>query len=528
MTERVRIVAIYERVSSDEQRENETIRTQAEVIDRHLATQPDVVVFERYQDNGVSGTIPMAQRPAGGRLIRAAIERRFSELWITRPNRLGRNEIDLLQTFALFQSLGIKLVGVAEPIGDETIFGIQAVMSGSDRRRFLALSAEGMARAAREGRYCGGIVAIGYRVEGTKKDARLVVSDIIMWRDWTEADLVRQLYRWLLEGWSAPKIADKLNELAVPTVYQRDNREVRRGERKRRTDWIWRPGRILSIVKNPIYKGEYRYGRRSKKGREHIVAPVPAIVSVEVWEMAQQALANNRLIPKNSERRYLLRSVMFCDLCGLTYGATISHDEVWYRCGGQTRYRANSGQRCPSVYLRAKRLEPLIWADIERFLRNPGDLLDELREEQHDTSAAALREAQRQIAEHGLAGIPEQRRRILDLFKRGRISTDECDRQMDEIVAEEDAYRRQLVELTPDETAYEDAPDEDLLKALRRTLDDGLDEARRQEVVSILVRRMTVRTEVVDGRKRGTVVVEYRFPGVVDTDTGTDSAPRPA
>ena len=143
---------------------------------------------------------------------------------------------------------------------------------------------------------------------GTKKDAKLVVSELIIWRDWSESELVRQLYRWLLEGWSAPKIADKLNDLGVPTVYEKDGREVRRGERKRRTDCVWRPGRILSIVKNSIYKGECLYGRRSKKGREPILATVPAIVSVEVWEMAQQALANNRLIPKNTGGRYLLRS----------------------------------------------------------------------------------------------------------------------------------------------------------------------------------------------------------------------------
>jgi site-specific DNA recombinase len=527
MSERMRIVAIYERVSSDEQRENETIKTQIEVNDRYLATQTDAVVFARFQDNGVSGTVPMGLRAAGAKLLKAAMEQRFSELWVTRPNRLGRDEIDLLQTFALLQTLGITLVGTVEPIGDQFFFGINAVVSAADRRRFLALSGEGMARAAREGRYCGGIVPIGYRVEGTKKDARLVVSDIIMWRDWSESDLVRQLYRWFLEGWTAPKVAHKLNELGVPTAYQKDNREVRRGERKRRTDCIWRPGRILSIVKNPMYKGEYRYGRRSKKGREHIVASVPAIVSVEVWDMVQQALANNRIIPKNTERRYLLRSIMTCALCGLRYGAMWSHGELWYRCGGQTRYRASGRDRCPSKYIRARNFEPLVWADVERSLRDPSDLLDELRAESQDTAGAALREAEREIAEKGLASIPRQRNVILDAFRHEQINKAAFDEQMDAIASEEAGYKATLAELVEP-----DVPEEnvcvDLLAELLRRLDEGLDEATQQEIIALMVKGIRIETTYLDGKKFGVAKIEYRFPGVVDTGTGRGSGRRPA
>jgi site-specific DNA recombinase len=283
----------------------------------------------------------------------------------------------------------------------------------------------------------------------------------------------------------------------------------------------------LSIIKNPVYKGEYHYGRRSKTLPAPIVGAVPALVSAQAWQAAQDALARNRIIPKNSNRRYMLRSVMKCGLCGLTYTATWSHGELWYRCNGGLMYRGPHRERCASVYLRASRLEPLIWTDVERFLRDPGDLLDELREEQHDTSAAALREAERQIAGQGLAGIQAQRDRVLDFLRRGKMTPDECERQMDAIIAEEAVHHARLVELTPDDTQPDDEPDMDLLDALRHRI-VGADEALRQEVVSILVRQITIKTEFVDGRKRGTIVVEYRFPGVVDTGTGTGSARRPA
>ena len=55
----------------------------------------------------------------------------------------------------------------------------------------------------------------------------------------------------------------------------------------------------------------------------------------------------------------------------------------------------------------------------------------------------------------------------------------------------------------------------------KKSFRQALNEAMRQEIVSLLVRKIRINTETVDGRKRGTIVVEYRFPGVVDTDTGT-------
>ena len=150
MMDQTRLVATYERVSSEDQRERETIKTQTEMIDRYLGLHPNLQVYRRYLDDGISGTIPMGERPSGRLLIQDALARRFSQILVTRPDRLGRNEIDRLQVFALFESLGIQLVGVCEPVGDAFIHGIHAIVDGQRRRQFLAQSAEGMNRAARQ------------------------------------------------------------------------------------------------------------------------------------------------------------------------------------------------------------------------------------------------------------------------------------------------------------------------------------------------------------------------------------------
>ena len=108
------------------------------------------------------------------------------------------------------------------------------------------------------------------------------------------------------------------------------------GKRTKRTQGKWRAGRIRNLVVNPVYKGRYHYGRRANRKREIIVADVPPLVSVELWEAAQDALRANRLMTKNPGRVYLLRSLIRCSICGLTYQGTPGRDGIaWYRCGGQ-------------------------------------------------------------------------------------------------------------------------------------------------------------------------------------------------
>lgn len=529
MSEFLRTIAIYKRVSSDEQREKESIRTQADVIDRYLATHPDVEVYLEYSDDGVSGTIPIGQRPEGRRLIEDAMHGRFQEIWVTRPDRLGRDPKDMLHLWALMESLGILLVGIAEPIGDEFMFGIQAVVSGADRKRFLARSAEGMALAAKEGRYCGGIVPLGYKTVGERKkrNVYLVPSDIPIWGETTEAGLVQQIYHWLaIERWSCRKIAEHMNALSIPTVYTKDGRTVQEkdglgGRRERKTQNKWRPGRIRNLVVNPVYRGTYQYGRRSKRRREIIESDVEPLVSAEVWTAAQQTLVANRIMAKNTRRHYLLRSVVKCGLCGLNFCGSMNRGKVWYRCDGQLVERGTEG-KCNGKSFRGDVLEDVIWRDIERFLWDPGELLDELVSERHNTSAAAIAEAQRLSLASAIKGKDEEREIMLDALRHKDITRDDFARTAGKIEREKRELQDRLAELEP---AAEEPVALDLLTDLRERLAD-LDDQQRGEIVRLLV-RIKIKTEVIDdGSKNSTAIVEYRFPAVVDDHPGRGSAPR--
>lgn len=515
--------ALYVRVSSDEQKERASIQTQIQELERRLATEPDVVLIDSYVDDGVSGTIAMEDRPGGKRLMRDARRGRFDEIWVFKLDRVGRDDIDPLLVRRELARLGIKLFSLHDNIEGNLEYALRVAIAAEERRTLIQRTTAGMERAAREGRFCGGIVPLGYRVDGKQQTARLAISHEPIWREWSESDVARQIFRWSAsDGWSCRKVADQLNSLGVPTSYQKAGRCVR----KKRTRGQWTPGRIRQILMATVYKGIYQYGKRNK-GREPIVAPVPAIVNEALWDAAQETLHRHHKHPKGTRNLYVLRSVIKSGPCGVNYTGSVGRAVTWYKCNGKTAWRGKQkGKPCDCKALDGRVIEPLIQADLERWLLNPGDVVQELAAEQNANGATAIAEAERALVASSLQDVAEQRNRMLDIYRRGRISADEVDVQMDAIAVEQGALEKRLAELAPRDEPQQTVTDETLLTAIRERVRAGLSRAELQQIVALLVDSVTVHSSFdIDGKKRCRVVIRYRFPAVHPTGTGTGSSP---
>ena len=55
-------VAIYCRVSSDDQKERETIENQVEILESYVEIRENLKIIKKYLDDGISGTIPFEER----------------------------------------------------------------------------------------------------------------------------------------------------------------------------------------------------------------------------------------------------------------------------------------------------------------------------------------------------------------------------------------------------------------------------------------------------------------------------------
>src|SRR5262245_65403922 len=90
-----RQAAIYARVSSEEQRQNQTIEPQIEVAKRWVEFQKmlehPIDITDFYLDDGVSGTIALADRPAGKRLLEDAAHGKIGLGLVYKIDRIGRD-----------------------------------------------------------------------------------------------------------------------------------------------------------------------------------------------------------------------------------------------------------------------------------------------------------------------------------------------------------------------------------------------------------------------------------------------------
>ena len=129
--------------------------------------------------------------------------------------------------------------------------------------------------------------------------------------------------------------------------------------------------------------------------------------------------------------------------------------------------------------------------------------------------------------ENSMVELAQRRKKAIDLNTRNRIFDAELDELLTEITHEQDGVEKRLRELQQNLAESQEPLDPDLLQEVRRRLDDGLDDIQRQEVVRLLVKQITVHTEVGEEEKKVRVLIEYRFPAVVNTSTDRGSSPPP-
>ena len=224
-------------------------------------------------------------------------------------------------------------------------------------------------------------------------------------------------------------------------------------------------------------------------------------------------------MPRNSCHTYLLRSLIRCAVCGLSFCGTWARGPR-YRCNGSMAHRGPLQGKCIGASIKGEKLEAAVWSDVYRFLIDPDDLMDELLAESSDKGAQAVAQAERASLLANRSAAQDRRKRAIDLYTRGKLSDTEFDAIAAEVEQELQTLDERLADLEPDEAPLDDAVSEDVLAEIRERLADDLSDSERREIVQLLVRRITVHTTVPDrGRKQAQVVIDYRFPPVVQTRT---------
>ena len=120
---------------------------------------------------------------------------------------------------------------------------------------------------------------------------------------------------------------------------------------------------------------------------EWVGVPFPPVVDEETWELAQEAKKRRfTRSGRNTKLFYLLQHLVRCAECGFLMGCRANRRQTVKRDGKSYRYELdpphryyncygmlNEGAKCREhPYIRAERLEGLVWGEVKKVLENPG------------------------------------------------------------------------------------------------------------------------------------------------------------
>ena len=504
---------IYARVSTEEQAQRElSIPSQIDIC-RKFAVQNGYEVVDVFIDAGKSGTT--SERESFQELISQAKKKPppFNAILVYNYSRFSRNEMDSIVYEELLDRQNIKLISITQPLPEDN--AIRGLVRGIFRviDNWYALNASQEARRGqitliRQGYYCGGSVPYGYMLEVLNNGRKKLMPNP------ETAPIVQHIFEMVAARYSYNEIIAYLTQ---------ENIKPPRGR-------FWRKNTLSNIIHSPIYKGDFVYGRRSKKHKRRnskedwivIENTHEAIVSKDLWELAQRT----RKKPEHIQRsNALLSGLLFCSQCGskMWYKKKYDNGKQYgnYICANREESNACDMPAIASSIIESKVINKVI--DI--LLDNDIDKIIENIIAKQDEDNEIKKLIQDKI--HKLEQVRRTRKNllksleILDLKDEDFINLNVRLRQLNE---EEEELKRKIEEYQ-NELALMDIPDEEevrealvRLKTSANSLNLEDKEALR-DFLHIVISRVFVNTKTKEYK------IILKIPKIVEEGRGNAGSP---
>src|SRR5271155_4063292 len=242
----MKTAAIYARVSSDKQREENTIASQtAALVAFARAQQFEVPKEWVFEDDGYSGANLI--RPGLERVRDLAAEGLIQAVLIYAPDRLSRRYAHQILLVEELARAGVETLFVRTPRGstpeDELLVQFQGMIAEYERAQILERSRRGKRHRARAGEV--GVMSgapYGYRFIRKSDDAPAAYAIIE-----AEAQVVQRVYEmYTVDGLSIGEITRRINAEGIPT---------------RKRSARWERSTVWAVLRNSAYRGVACFGK---------------------------------------------------------------------------------------------------------------------------------------------------------------------------------------------------------------------------------------------------------------------------
>lgn len=491
-------VAIYTRVSTDDQVEGTSLEHQRARCEQYVADRDGFALAESYVDGGESGS--RASRPALDRMMAAVDAGAIDVVVVWKLDRLGRSVRHLENLLHELEDAGVAFVSVGDGLDYSTPAGramrqVQAVFAEMERSLILERTTAGLRSRATEGFWPGGPAPYGFRLDRDGGRTRLAIHE-------SEAEVLRRAAAMLIdEGLTSWTAAEALNKLGMTP---------RKGPR-------WVHNRLRRVMQSSTLNGEWTYGR----GDSAIRVEIPRILEPDRYAALQDVLtATSITTPRKKGRYYLLSKGRLLGRCGGSYGGVwrVERESRVYRC---VNSRPEADPRCLDHNINADMAEEIVWGEVVALLSDPKRLV-RLADEYARLQAAQVehRGDDLETVQAKLADVKRARTRALVDGSKAGLPPELLKSADDDLAAQERQLLDSLARLQ-EQTGSDDAPahGREVMQLARAGRDrlDALAPQERREVLDLL----DVRATVTGWTKCGTCLGKGRVRG----GTGGNACP---
>lgn len=499
---RRKLIAIYCRVSTEEQSENGYSIDEQERLLEEWCKKMGYVIYKCYSDRGISGK-NIKDRPALKELLSDAKAGKFDMVISWKINRVSRKLEDVLKIVNLLEKNNITFKSYSEPFETDTPAGrmqfqMMALIGEFERGTIAQNVKMGMIAKAKSGNWCGGRV-LGYDLvpnnspeEEKKGKNKLKINE-------KEAEIVRFIFNEYSKGKGYKAITNQINKLGYKTKKGND----------------FSVGSIRDILTNSVYIGEIRYNVRqnwSEKRRRNI-NPNPirvkgkheAIIDRELWDKVQLILESKKGKPSRIyDGEYPLTGILRCPKCGA--GMVISRTtntladgskkRIAYYCCGNWKNKGTSV--CNSNTIRVDKANEYVFKKIEELVSNEAMIkavVKNINKERKDK----VKPAKRLLGDidKELEKLDKRKRKIFEAYEDDILTKEEFQTRKNELnekirILEEE--KKPLLNTISEEVS-EEIPYEfikDILMNFSKILNSSVSREQQKKLLHMIISEITM------------------------------------
>ncbi|HUC96327.1 MAG TPA: recombinase family protein [Candidatus Saccharimonadales bacterium] len=457
--------ALYARVSTELQKDEETVQNQLTEIRRVIAEDGNSLLDScEYIDEGWSGAI--LERPSLDIMRQDAREKKFDILYVYDKGRLARKYVYQEIVIEELANLDITFKSLHDINGttpeEQVMGGVMGIFHEYERVKITERFRIGKLNKVRSGKLLGYQAPYGYdyvpiRGKGVDKiNGKFVINE-------EEAEVVKMIFEWIgIECVSIKEVVRRLYDLGVmPKKQKRDT---------------WSTGPIHRMLKNETYIGKHFYyksescitsnpmartqkkyqhrhtmkgSRKIRPREEWLEVKAPRIISDELFNQATAQVKSNGKHSQRCKRNpYLFGSLIQCP-CGATRTGEGQNGHFYYRCTDRL-LKFPKPRTCFEAGVNVQVLDSLGWNKLVELMTSPKLLKEQLDRYSRENIPKIGQDSQKNELNGVLKLLEEEERRYVKAWGMGTMSEKIYSDQMNSVFRRRKELSDQLTRLDND------------------------------------------------------------------------------